>query len=1177
MTTIASPYIPSFIKAALQDSRPMQLTFSSVSNTNISSTGSFMYEPAASPLKNTQQINVDWSKFENHTFFSSAEAKVNVAFDQIVNGYPFDGSRAEVEAFFEKLTGFDKYVFDNFPRYKGQLMFSGTQTGEDTDGTAGTWIRVQDAPGSLYPEISKNRTGTSVLNPSDRVSLSLEMQLFVPNRNNDTQVIFQKLASSTEGFSLYLTASTLSTVNAVFAVVSGSYSMTVPATLSKGVFNHVCVTLNREQGTDFLQFFVNENLIATSRDRYVIGEMNINASDALIGSGTTIISAGSTFTPVQTFSGSIDELRLFHSTRTIDQQKLYAKKAIYASPELKLYYRFNEPGEQLGLTSSDSVNAIVLDSSGNSLHSTINNYLDFVDLDVSGTITSSVLRQNVSSDVLSNMIYERLDTCPVLFPAHEDVVALNVDLLTSGTLYDEVNPNLITRLVPQHYLQEGQANEGFVTAEGLAGTEYTTTNGMPGNGQMGNVQMILTFLYIWARFFDEMKLYVDTFSTLRTVDYETDDTIPDNFLNDLVKQYGFHLPPLFNDSTIEQYVDGENVNQDIATSTYSLKHVQNELLRRVLVNMPGILRSKGTQHSIKSFLRSIGIDPDNSLRIREYGGPTTKQLSFSREKKREPGVMTEFTTGSLAISAYLSASTRVEPGFPTTRGTFVQKEQFNPHGISNHTDDALLTSGSWTYEAIYKFTPLNASMMTSNSQSLVRMLVTGSTSLSGSPGLVANLVALSSSLDPKLVLYVNVGMSSSSPTLRLELPTPNIFDAGRWNISFGRIRNDEINSRVSSSYFLRCASQNDGEITYFNTTSSFFQEDPTTSETVLSHRDSTFNASGTFLVIGDNQVILSGGTSGYYFLNNLTASSEAREVAFTGRVSNVKFWSKALDEDEWREHVKNYKSFGVKDPLTNYNYAKTPSGSFGRLRLDTMSKQETRRANSTASLGPLGSITFLDFSQNNNHFAGTGFQTVSNCMVGEIFDYSYLSPYFDEASTTEKIRVRGYQTQDLVDQTPWAGVSPIHEIVKSERPTDDTRMSIEFSLVDALNRDIVNMFATFDAIDNAIGAPELLYSPDYPDLDRMRDVYFNRISSKLNFKDFFEFFRWFDTTIGTFIEQLVPRKTKFKGTNFTIESHMLERHKLEYMSSEQYLAPSNRSRFRDVLLLQQIVGSVRKF
>lgn len=1176
MTTIASPYIPSFIKAALQDSRPVQLTFSDVSKTNIASTGSFMYEPSSAPLKNTQQINVDWSKFENHTFFASAEAKVNIAFDQIINGYPFDGTRAENEAFFEKLTGFDKYVFDNFPRYKGQLMFSGTVVGEDTDGTLGTWIRVKDAPGALYPEISKNRSGTAVLNPVDRTSLSLEMQLFIPNQNNATQVIFQKLSGSTEGMSFFISPSTTSTVDATFAVVSGTVSMTSAATLTKGRFNHVCMTLNREFGVDQLQFYVDEQLVSTSRDKYVIGEMNINASDALIASGTAITINGADTTPTQTFSGSIDELRLFHAVRTIDQQKLYARKAIYASPELKLYYRFNEPGMQLGLTATDSVNAIVLDSSGNSLHSTINNYLDFVDVNVSGSITASVLRQNAESDTYSNMLYEKLDTCPVLFPAHEDVIALNVDLLSSGTAYDEVNPNLITRLVPKHYLQDGQSYEGFETLEGLAGSEYTTSNGMPGEGKMGNVQMILTFLYIWARFFDEMKLYVDTFSTLRTVDYETDDTVPDNFLNDLVKQYGFHLPPLFNDSTIEQYVDGENVNRDIDTSTYSLKHVQNELLRRVLVNMPGILRSKGTQHSIKSFLRSVGIDPDNSLRIREYGGPTTKQLSFSREKKREPGVMVEFITGSLAVSSYLSSS-RVEPGFPTPRGAFVQREIYNPHGISNNVDDGLLTSGSWTYEGIYKYTPVNVTMMTSPTQSLVRMFVTGSTIVPSTQGLIVNLLAMSSSLDPKLVLYAHPGAASASLTLRLELPVPNIFDANRWNISFGRVRNDEIGSRVSSSYFLRCATQNDGDITYFNTTSSFFQEDPTTTGTAFSSKNAALNASGSFLVIGDNQTILSGGTPDYYFLNNLTASSESRTVAFTGRVSNVRFWSKALDEDEWREHVRNYKSFGVKNPLTNYNYTKTPSGSFGRLRMDVLSKQETRRGNASASLGPLGTISFLDFSQNNNHFSGSGFPTYTNCMVGEIFDYSYLSPYFDEASTSEKIRVRGYQTQDLIDQTPWAAVSPVHEIVKSERPTDDTRLSIEFSLVDALNRDIVNMFATFDAIDNAIGSPELLYSPDYPDLDRMRDVYFNRISTRLNFKEFFEFFRWFDTTIGTFIEQLVPRKTKFKGTNFTIESHMLERHKLEHMSSEQYLAPSDRNRFNDVLLLQQIVGSLRKF
>ena len=123
---------------------------------------------------------------------------------------------------------------------------------------------------------------------------------------------------------------------------------------------------------------------------------------------------------------------------------------------------------------------------------------------------------------------------------------------------------------------------------------------------MGNVQIMVSLLYIWARFFDDIKLYVDSFSTLRTVDYDTNETVPDSFLMDMVKSLGFNLPPLFNDSTIDQYVRGENVDvQDITTNQQALRSVQNSLLRRVLVNMPDVLRSKGTQHSIKSFLRAL--------------------------------------------------------------------------------------------------------------------------------------------------------------------------------------------------------------------------------------------------------------------------------------------------------------------------------------------------------------------------------------------------------------------------------------------------------------------------------------------------------------------------------------------------------------------------------------------
>ena len=52
-------------------------------------------DPIGTGLKNTQQLLVDWSKFEEHVFFNSAEAKVNLAYDNIINGFPFDGTAAE--------------------------------------------------------------------------------------------------------------------------------------------------------------------------------------------------------------------------------------------------------------------------------------------------------------------------------------------------------------------------------------------------------------------------------------------------------------------------------------------------------------------------------------------------------------------------------------------------------------------------------------------------------------------------------------------------------------------------------------------------------------------------------------------------------------------------------------------------------------------------------------------------------------------------------------------------------------------------------------------------------------------------------------------------------------------------------------------------------------------------
>ena len=60
------------------------------------------------------------------------------------------------------------------------------------------------------------------------------------------------------------------------------------------------------------------------------------------------------------------------------------------------------------------------------------------------------------------------------------------------------------------------------------------------------------------------------------------------------------------------------------------------------------------------------------------------------------------------------------------------------------------------------------------------------------------------------------------------------------------------------------------------------------------------------------------------------------------------------------------------------------------------------------------------------------------------------------------------------------------------------------------------------------------------------------------FKSFFEFFKWFDTNIGDLIDLMIPSNTNFLGSNFVIESHTLERHKIKYLQGDVYLGDSDR-------------------
>ena len=62
-----------------------RLDLETLRSTNLSSTSSYRYGDKKY-LVSTQQVKTDFSRFENHTFFHSAVANVNEAFDKLDQG-----------------------------------------------------------------------------------------------------------------------------------------------------------------------------------------------------------------------------------------------------------------------------------------------------------------------------------------------------------------------------------------------------------------------------------------------------------------------------------------------------------------------------------------------------------------------------------------------------------------------------------------------------------------------------------------------------------------------------------------------------------------------------------------------------------------------------------------------------------------------------------------------------------------------------------------------------------------------------------------------------------------------------------------------------------------------------------------------------------------------------------
>lgn len=1074
------------------------------SSTDDNDTISFRYSPESTGLKSTQQLDIDWSKFENHTFFNSAAAKTSVAFDKIINKFPFDGTEQEVNAFLDALTGFEKHVLDSFPTSTGALLFDGTN-----------FVSVRDFTGGDHDAIFSKDSGAPALNPTG--SFALEFHINVPASANTTQIIAQKSKAS-DSLTCFLSASSSPSIATIgLEYVAGGKTGRVYGQIPKGSDEHVGLIRN---ASGVLGFYHSGQIVTGS---LVESGLDTSGAPLLIGSGTTFSVNGVASTPTATLSGVVDEFRLWHEPRTAEQLSLTAERGVYGTPALALNFRFNEPSDYFVSQDSVAPNSLLLDYSGKGHHSNVSNFA--FSQRVSGTLANESSRSN-----------------PVLFPAFSGVSSLNASLLGAATLFDEVNPNLITKLVPPHMLALGKLQDGQ-SGEFGAITDPFTGEG-PRKSRLGSTQILLSILFFWAKYFDEIKLFTDAFSAVRNTELGADAPTPSVFLVDALNDLGFNINDFFADANLSQYVDGLGVLDDGSVAEKSLQSIKTELLRRLLFNIDDIISSKGTIHSIKAYFRSIGIDPDTSFRVREYGGATEKSLD-GRRSTHVKEIKELQLLGGQVTSQFLSES-RTQPGAPLIAGSFVP---FGSGFISNNVNDGLSLSGSWTVEANVRFAS------GSSQNSVARLYSTGSNGRI----LLANLVSSGSQLH----LFV----SPQSGSIIQQTLDVNINDGQLWNLSFGRRRDDLTLSdyaAVSSSFFVRAVQYSEGDLAAQKEAFQIYSRTP--SADFFSNKSSANNASGCFLQVGTDTATISN-TMG---LGTPAALPTAKYVSTTGSLARVAVWGRELSAEEWSEHSKNIFSYGSSNPLTGFVNG-DQSGSFQNLKFELTSDQDEVAADGG------GNVSLYRFPQAVT--TGTGFAPSTTVFSSHIVHDSLLEHSYDESVDENKVRVRSYEDAENLASAKFAAASlaPVYSIPKSESPVDDSRLSIDISISDGVDKDIFKMFGGLTSLDDSLGHRISSQEESYPALDQLRKIHASRFVSDLDLQAFFYFYRWLDGNIGHFVDQLIPAKTRYLGMRYVIRSHALERFRMKYYDEEAFLPAERRQNLDGSILLESVAGIVRRY
>jgi hypothetical protein len=188
------------------------------------------------------------------------------------------------------------------------------------------------------------------------------------------------------------------------------------------------------------------------------------------------------------------------------------------------------------------------------------------------------------------------------------------NLIELAETYDVQNPNWVQNNIPQ----------------------YIVTN--------AENDSLLLFFSMIGQHFDNIYYHTKAIEKSRGLGYKSKGGISDKILFDTLKSLGWDAKNLAADAKLWEYAFGLDSNGSTKYETPAKKRTY-EVWRRIVNNLPYLLKHKGTRRGIYAIMSCYGI-PSSNLSILEFGGPEVTDETKGKYEFDNITTGLKFTSGA---------------------------------------------------------------------------------------------------------------------------------------------------------------------------------------------------------------------------------------------------------------------------------------------------------------------------------------------------------------------------------------------------------------------------------------------------------------------------------------------------------------------------------------------------